>query len=307
MARYRKVDSRIWNDAKFSSLSDNGKLVFFMLLTHPSMTALGAMRGNIPGLASEMGWKVEAFREAFREALSKGMAEHDEKSSFISLPRFLKYNAPESPNVVKAWESCLDLLPECDLKNVVLCRAKGYAEALTKGFAQALPEAFSKAMPIQEQEQEQEPEQEHVVQKKQRAGVKTKPGEEFPIFPDWVPLDAWYGYTSMRDKIKKPMTAYAARLVLKELTRLRGDGHQPACVLEQSIKNNWTDVYAVKQKFNGASNGNIQASPRLSLADQSNARTVARDSAAFVIDDARPILVENAGAIRPYVGEPVRD
>lgn len=152
MSRYRKIDPRIWNDAKFASLSDNAKLVFFMLLTHPSMTALGAMRATVPGLAAELNWTTEAFREAFREALAKGMAKHDERACLIALPRFLKYNAPESPNVIKAWVGALDLLPECDLKNEVIQQAKAYAEALPEGFAKALPEAFAKSMPNQEQE-----------------------------------------------------------------------------------------------------------------------------------------------------------
>lgn len=159
MARYRKIDPRIWNDAKFSSLTDSAKLAFFMLLTHPNMTALGAMRATVPGLAAEMGWTTEAFREAFREALAKGMAEQDEKACLIALPKFLSYNRPESPNVIKAWEASLDLLPECHLKNVVLQRAKAFAEAMPEGFTKALPEAFAKGMPIQEQEQEQEQKQ----------------------------------------------------------------------------------------------------------------------------------------------------
>ena len=120
MARYRKIDSRVWNDAKFRSLSDNAKLVFVMLLTHPNMTALGAMRATVSGLAEELGWETEAFREAFQEASAKGMAEHDPKACFVALPNFLKYNGPESPNVVKAWASALDLLPECALKNQVV-------------------------------------------------------------------------------------------------------------------------------------------------------------------------------------------
>lgn len=160
MARYRKVDPRIWNDRKFRGLSDPGKLAFLFLLTHPHMTAIGAMRGTMPGLAEEIGWEAEAFREAFREALSKGMAEHDRTACLIALPNFLKYNRPESPNVVRAWESALDLLPECDLKIVVIQRAKAFAEALSEAFGKALPEAFAealpKAMPYQEQEQEQE-------------------------------------------------------------------------------------------------------------------------------------------------------
>jgi hypothetical protein len=160
MARYRKVDPRIWNDAKFRALSDDGKLVFVFLLTHPGMTALGAMRATCPGLAGELHWDPERFHEAFREALQKGMADHDPEACFVSLPNFVKYNTPESPNVVKAWAAALDLLPECELKNRAVARAGGFAKAMSAAFAEALPEAFAKAMANQEQEQEQEPKQE---------------------------------------------------------------------------------------------------------------------------------------------------
>src|SRR5512138_210334 len=158
MGRYRKVDTRIWNDEKFRSMSDNGKLVFFFLMTHPNMTALGAMRASIPGLAAEIGHPEKGFREAFREALSKGMAKHDPEASFLWLPNFLKYNRPESPNVVKAWSEALDLLPECNMKTQLIQHVKAFAEGLPEGFAKALPEGFAKSMPksmpYQEQEQE---------------------------------------------------------------------------------------------------------------------------------------------------------
>jgi hypothetical protein len=75
------------------------------------------------------------------------MAKHDGKACLMVLPNFLKYNRPESPNVVKAWGDSLDLLPECDLKTELITRVKAFAEAL--------PEAFAKTMPYQEQEQEQ--------------------------------------------------------------------------------------------------------------------------------------------------------
>ncbi len=158
MARYRKVDPRIWNDAKFRSLSDSAKLIFFFLLTHPHMTAIGAMRSSVPGLAAEIGWPAEAFAEAFREVTRKGMSEHDEKASLIWLPNFVRYNPPESPNVVKAWASALEMLPECSLLNRVVAGSVAFAKSLNKGFIEALPEAFAKGMPYQEQEQEQEQE-----------------------------------------------------------------------------------------------------------------------------------------------------
>lgn len=156
MARYRKIDPRIWNDEKFRELPDASKLMFFMLLTHPNMTALGAMRATLPGLAAEIGWSPEAFRQAFEEASRKGMAEHDERACLVALPRFLKYNPPESPNVVKAWGAAVDLLPECKLKTLVLQRAQAFAEGMTEAFAKAFREAFPKGMANQEQEQEQE-------------------------------------------------------------------------------------------------------------------------------------------------------
>src|SRR5688500_3868346 len=147
MARYRKVDSRIWNDKKFCELTDAGKLAFLFVLTHPHMTALGAMRATLPGLAEEMHWTDEAFAEALQEAFLKGMAKHDQKASFLWLPNFLKYNRPESPNVVKAWGDAFDLLPECSLKTELSHHVKAFLKGLSEGFQEALPEALSKGMP----------------------------------------------------------------------------------------------------------------------------------------------------------------
>lgn len=142
MSRYRKVDPRIWNDAKFRGLSDNAKLVFFYLLTHPHMTAVGAMRANIPGMAADIGWEDKDFRKAFQECLQQGMAEHDETACFVSLPKFIRYNRPENPNVLKSWLSAMDLLPECDLKETVYQRLKDFAKGASEGFAKAFSESF---------------------------------------------------------------------------------------------------------------------------------------------------------------------
>jgi len=166
VAKYRKIDSRIWNDQKFRDLSDQGKLVFFFLLTHPYMTALGAMRSTIPGLAAELGWTEKAFREAFLEISNKGMSKHDSESCFLWMPNFLKYNKPESPNVVKAWLSSLDLLPECNMKQELIQEVKGFTEGLPESFNKALPEVFAKSMPYQEQEQEQDKEKIPTVSKR---------------------------------------------------------------------------------------------------------------------------------------------
>ncbi len=140
MARYAKVDRRIWNDARFRSLSERGKLVFLFALTHPSLTMLGAMRATVPGLAAEL----EVTFEAFQEALQKGIVKHDSKASCLWLPNFLRYNRPESPNVVRAWPEAFDLIPECDLKYQLFEQLKGFVEGLSEGFREAFAEAFPK-------------------------------------------------------------------------------------------------------------------------------------------------------------------
>lgn len=180
MARYRKIDPRIWNDEKFRTLSHEAQRLFLFVLTHPSMTSLGAFRISRAGMAEELGLSEsltgslsKAFQEAFLEVLNKGMLKYDEKAFLVFAPRFLKYNAPESPNVIKGWFKAADLLPECPLKLEVIKVAgqcissmgdpfkKAFSETFEKALeslsdtlSEALPKAFRKSMPNQEQEQE---------------------------------------------------------------------------------------------------------------------------------------------------------
>lgn len=144
MARYSKIERCILNDQKFNSLCDDAKLVFLILLIHPHLTAIGAMRATLPGLASELGWSIERLRKAFAEAFKKDMVRHDEKACLIWLPNYLKHNRPESPNVVKSWEQSLDYLPECHLKNELIHHVKTFVNELSAAFQEALPEVFLK-------------------------------------------------------------------------------------------------------------------------------------------------------------------
>lgn len=147
MARYRKISPCIWNDAKVRGLSDKGKLALFLLLTHPNMTSLGALRANLPGLACELGWKTSVFARAFRELLDCGMARQDADAQLIWFPKFLKHNAPESPNVVRGWAAAFEELPECPLKLDVLAGAWATLAAFGEGFRDAFREVFGEVLP----------------------------------------------------------------------------------------------------------------------------------------------------------------
>lgn len=169
MARYRKIDVRMWNDRKFRELSDNGKLAFILLLTHPDTTQIGTIRTRVSNLADELGWQRDAMSHAIQEVTLNGMIDADEKAGLMVINNFLKYNAPSSPNAFKSWCELIDLMPECDLLDKHVARLKTFVDGLSVGMRNAIPndliDAIKDAMsrtngqPCRTQEQDQEQEQ----------------------------------------------------------------------------------------------------------------------------------------------------
>ena len=144
MAKYRKIDPRIWNDAKFLRIGPMGQMLFLYILTHPNMTMLGMLRSTKEALAYERGWDLQAYNQVFDLALRLGLLEYD-PVGLIACPNFLKYNEPESLTVVKSWGKIQDFLPECDLYFKYLNRAKDYCKNRSKAFEKAFNEAFAEA------------------------------------------------------------------------------------------------------------------------------------------------------------------
>lgn len=136
---------KLWNDEKFILLSKDSKLAFLFVLTHPNLTSLGAMRGTVEGLAAE----IEVESSAFDPLIEAELIKVDRVKKIICLPNFLRYNKPESPNVVISWGKGFDLLPESQIKTDIYIKTKEIIEGLGKGFQKAflksLPEDYHKA------------------------------------------------------------------------------------------------------------------------------------------------------------------
>ena len=223
-AKYRKVSVQMWNDKKFRELSDDGKLVFIFVLTHPHMSSIGGMRGTIEGLSAELKWTLKRFAEAFGEAISMDMIRCDKEACLIILPNFIKHNQPESPNVIKSWARAFDEMPESPLKFELfqcLMEASGtFTEPFSKAF-ESLCKDIGKSMPNQEQEQEQEQEKEIVgASAPVRSSSRTKEDdaeaeEKFAEFWEAYPrkenrkkaLAAWKKGKCWNGKFQEIMTA----------------------------------------------------------------------------------------------------
>ena len=149
MARYRKIDVRMWDDDKFRKLSPIppcGQGLWVFLLTNPATSVVpGLFRAGEASMAESLGWPLEAFREAFREGIVKA----DWKARVVWVPNVIKYDPPASANVVKSWSTCWDEIPDCELKiesfQYFKAFLKGFHEGFLKAFLEGCPEPFGKA------------------------------------------------------------------------------------------------------------------------------------------------------------------
>jgi hypothetical protein len=171
MARYKKIDVRIWNDAKFNALSSDARLIFLFMLTSPQTTMVGAVPVDKHTVSRILKFDEIRYCIGYKQLSEYGMLEYDEAGIFW-IKNFLKYNPPENPKVVISWSSLLDLFPECQLlikiaKSVLkACETRGeaYVKALHPEFkklakydmSNGMPYGITYPMPYQEQEQEQE-------------------------------------------------------------------------------------------------------------------------------------------------------
>ena len=221
MARYRKVEVMTWSDDRFQSLSaaqPNAQTLWLYLLTGPRTTSFpGLVVARDEVMAADLRWSVEAFREAFREASSKGLAKADWKAGLVVLRKALIDSTgeprdtakPESPNVIKSWAKSWDEVPDCALKGEYLRSLESFTKALGEAFNQAFREGFRKALvkaslhPSLNQEQDQKQEQ------KQETESDAEPS---------------LGFSLIADEADPAITL--AEAATAEINRLRGSRYQ---------------------------------------------------------------------------------
>lgn len=161
--RYRTIDVRLWGDEKFRALSPlqpSGQALFIYLLTNPNTTSIpGLYRAGAAALAEELGWTLEGFLKAFQEVSDQGLVKADFNARVIYIPNAIKYNKPQSPNVVISWSKYWDEIPECSLRDIAYREIKAFLEEMSETFVEPFEKIsckpYQKLMLNQEQEQKQ--------------------------------------------------------------------------------------------------------------------------------------------------------
>jgi len=92
------------------------------------------------------------------------------------------------------------------------------------------------------------PEKEKETPSEKKRKAKKKPEYIFTL-PDFIEPETWKAFEEMRKAIKKPMTDWAKALVVTEAVRLsQQNGDDINEIIDQSTRNSWQDVYALKDK-----------------------------------------------------------
>jgi hypothetical protein len=132
MSHYRKIATRIWDDERFFNFSSDEKVVWQFLLTHRTITPVGAGTPLIPTIEGYTKVRnVESILCSFSE---QGMIYID--NHLIIVKNFLldEYNKPNSPHQLAGWiEACEDLP-----KSKAFIKLRDYLSEELKGVPQWL-------------------------------------------------------------------------------------------------------------------------------------------------------------------------
>jgi hypothetical protein len=117
-----------------------------------------------------------------------------------------------------------------------------------------------------DRDKEQEKEQEKEKDKEQDKDKEKKPA--------WKPpehlIEIWPHFEEHRKKLRKPMTDFARKGILDDLSKLTGDPKKQVSIIAQSIKGGWQGVFPLKE----AQNQDSKTPNRIDLAAESTARYV---------------------------------
>lgn len=144
---FRKVDSRLWDDAKFRRLTSDGRLLWLYLLTNPHAGSLGIYVISKATMADDLQWKLAKLERTFSAILAKDMAKYDPPSRTLLILNYLKYNAGFTNAASKAAAiRQLKGLPNSPLIQPFMDLAKLYltfSESLASAFAFALEDTYA--------------------------------------------------------------------------------------------------------------------------------------------------------------------
>lgn len=189
MREYGQIQSSFWADPEVQALSGEARLLACYLLTGPHSNGLGCYRLPNGYAQTDLGWSVETILKGFDELLSIGFAYRCERTFYVLIPNFLRWNPIANPKVAMARMKELEAVPH---------KFSHYSELLQsveKHGAHLPPEFETLSKPFRnknrtdpEQEPEREPERDRSLSRpsadKRRQANRSRLPADFELTPE---------------------------------------------------------------------------------------------------------------------------
>jgi hypothetical protein len=177
-------------------MSEDARALALYLLTTPHGNLIGCFRIPDAYAAEDLQWPMERVSKGFENLIESGWATRDEATKWLLIPKYLKWNKFENPNVAIAARKALEQVPALPLKGALALALLEFGVHLSDEFKNAC-ETLSK--PFRKPEPEPDPEPEPI-----RTRTRTKPKPISPGVADATPAAptaaVWAAYAEAYQK-----------------------------------------------------------------------------------------------------------
>ncbi len=143
--RYQRIHSQIWQDEKFTKLSEDARMLFIYILTCPHGNIVGIFVLPKQYIACDLGWELKRLAKPFNELLREQLIFYDEAVKLVCIKNHLKHNPLENRNQVIAATKNMAQLPSSVIYQTLTEQLrKRYHEPLRK----LLQERYAKPMSV---------------------------------------------------------------------------------------------------------------------------------------------------------------
>jgi hypothetical protein len=136
--RYQKIESTIWYDEKFKSLTPSQQRLWLYLLTCPHGNLIGLFVLPLGYIKTDLEVLPKDLRKDLGKVIEKGFVRYCESTNLIWIKNYLKYNPLTNPNQKKAAIRIITELP----KSPVIADFLRTSETLCEGLTEGLPKDF---------------------------------------------------------------------------------------------------------------------------------------------------------------------
>jgi len=143
---YTCLYREVWDDQKFYSLSEVGKLVYFYVLSTPLGNGLGCFKAGKAAMIEESRMLPERFEEGFTEGLQQQLFAYDGGARVLLIPKYFERNAPANPNGIKALAKEFVRIPCCELKRQCYHIVCDWVSRQKESFAEPFAELFQEPL-----------------------------------------------------------------------------------------------------------------------------------------------------------------